>query len=170
MKDFSLCRELSIKLSSILGATPFSIGKIGLTHKDLSKNTIKISNDDNSETQIPIWYGEAFGEEGTMCCLLAGLDIDPAQLEIACVIGFKDFDNQFRNDGFRLSFHYDWTNEEDPGTMVMRAGDKWLPISLAQRLQLLFGFETMVQDGIEWKVGEIPPELKDDLVSLIELD
>lgn len=170
MKDFNLCKELSIKLSSLLGATPFSIGKVSLTHKDFSKNPLKISSDDDSQTYIPLWYGEAFGEEGTMCCLLAGLDTDPEKLEIACVIGFKDFDNQFRSDGFRLSFHYDWTNDDDPGTMVMRAGDRWLPISLAQRLQLLFGFETMVQDGVEWKVGEVPPELQADLVSVIEVD
>lgn len=177
MREFALCKELSIKLAKDLGATPFTIGKISLTHSDLlTKKFLNVSDEDGGEVRkVPIWYGEAHGAEGIVCCLLAGLDVDPDKLEFACVIGFKDFAGQFQSDSIRMSFHYDWTNDEDPGTMVMKAGDQWLPISLAQRLQLILGFETMVQDGILWQPShgyssQIPEELQKDLAEIIEVD
>ena len=171
MREFALCKELSLKLAKDLGATPFSIGKISLTHSDLlTKISLNVS-DESGVHGVPVWYGEAHGAEGTVCCLLAGLDSDPDKLEFACVVGFKDFGGVFQSEGIRLSFHYDWANEEDPGTMVMKAGDKWLPISLAQRLQLVLGFETMVQDGIQWQQSSnIPDELQKDLAEIIEVD
>lgn len=184
MREFSLCKELSRKLSKDLGATPFSFGKASLTHSDLlSKMDLRVADEDGVVKNIPVWYGEARGDEGIVCCLLAVLAMEPKlghpdnepsgplELELACVIGFKDFDGEFQSDGVRLSFHYDWTNEEDPGTMVMKAGDKWVPISLAQRLQLVLGFEAMVQDGILWRQSaNIPQELRKDLTEVIEVD
>lgn len=173
MREFALCKELSIKLAKDLGATPFSIGKESLTHSELMTNfTLKVSDEDGSEVRnVPVWYGEAAGVEGVVCCLLAGLDVNPDKLEIACVIGFKDRAGEFQTDGIRLSFHYDWANEEDPGTMVMKAGDNWVPISLAQRLQLVLGFETMLQDGVLWQQSSnIPKELQKDLSEIIEID
>jgi hypothetical protein len=172
MREFALCKELSLKLAKDLGATPFSIGKVSLTHSDLlTKKMLNVSDEDGVVRKIPIWYGEAKGSEGTVCCLLSGLDVDPDKLEFACVIGFKDFSGEFQSDSIRMSFHYDWANDEDPGTIVMKAGDKWLPISLAQRLQLILGFETMVQDGILWQSSSnIPEELQKDLAEIIEVD
>jgi hypothetical protein len=170
MREFSLCKELSQKLAKDLGVTPVTVGKVGLTHEDLLTDfDIKIADEDSIK-KIPVWYGEARGSEANVCCLLAGLDTSLESLEFACVIGFKDFSGVFQSDGVRLSFHYDWSNEEDPGTMVMKAGDKWLPISLAQRLQLVLGFEVMVQDGILWQPSNIPEELKKDLAEVIEID
>jgi len=172
MRESALCKELSLKLAKDLGATPFSIGKVSLTHSELlTKIRLNISDEDGKVRRIPLWYGESSGSEGIVCCLLAGLDDDPDKLEFACVIGFKDFSGVFQADGIRLSFHYDWANEEDPGTMVMKAGDKWVPISLAQRLQLVLGFETMIQDGVLWKQSSnIPDELQKDLAEIIEVD
>jgi hypothetical protein len=173
MREFNLCKELSLKLAKDLGITPFSIGKTSLTHPDmLTKLTLNVSDEDGEDVRrVPIWYGEATGAEGISCGVLAGLDTDPDKLEFAFVLGFKDFDGSFQADGVRLSFHYDWTNEEDPGTMVMKAGDKWLPISLAQRLQLILGFETMIQDGVLWQASpNIPEELRKDLAEIIEVD
>jgi hypothetical protein len=172
MREFALCKELSLKLAKDLGATPFSIGKVSMTHSDLlTKKMLNVSDEDGEVRKVPIWYGEANGSEGTVCCLLAGLDVDPDKLEFACVIGFKDFNGEFKSDSIRMSFHYDWANDEDPGTMVMKAGDQWLPISLAQRLQLILGFETMVQDGILWQSSpNIPEELQKDLAEIIEVD
>ena len=171
MREFALCRELSINLAKDLGATPFSIGKVSLTHSDLlTKKILNVSDEDGEVRKVPVWYGEARGAE-TVCCLLAGLDVDPDKLEFACVIGFKDFSGEFQPDSIRMSFHYEWANAEDPGTMVMKAGDQWLPISLAQRLQLILGFETMVQDGILWQASsKIPEELQKDLSEIIEVD
>lgn len=172
MREFALCKELSIKLAKDLGASPFSLGKESLTHNDLlTRFSLKVSDEDGGEVRnVPVWYGEARGTEGIVCCLLAGLDTDPDKLEVACVIGFKNRDGEFLADETRLSFHYDWADEEDPGTMVMKAGDKWVPVSLSQRLQLILGFETMLQDGILWQPANIPNELQKDLYEIIEVD
>ncbi len=172
MREFELCKELSKKLAKDLGATPFSFGKTSLTHSDLlTKLNINVSDEDGVVKKVPVWYGEALGSEGTTCCLLAGLDTNLESIEIACVLGFKDPSGAFQEDETRLSFHFDWSNPEDPGTMVMKAGEKWLPISLAQRLQLVLGFEVMVQDGILWKESlNIPVELQKDLAEIIEVD
>jgi len=173
MREFSLCKELSLKLAKDLGAAPVSFGKTSLTHPDLlTKFSLKVSDEDGGEVRkVPIWYGEALGEDGLSCGILAGLDTNPDQLEFAFILGFKDFNGEFQEDGVRLSFHYDWANETDPGTMVMKAGDKWLPLSLAQRLQLILGFETMVQDGVLWQASlNIPEELRKDLAEIIEVD
>ena len=172
MREFSLCKELSVKLAKDLGASPFSIGKTSLTHIDLITNiNLSVCDEDNETATIPVWYGETKGIDGIICCLLAGLDSNPDSLEIACVLGFKDFDGGFQADGVRISFHYDWTNDQDPGTLVMKAGDKWIPLSLSQRLQLILGFETMIQDGVMWqKSGNIPDLLQRDLAETIEID
>lgn len=172
MREFALCKELSLKLSKDLGYTPFSFGKVGMTHKELLTNIdFNVSDEDGEIKNVPIWYGEAIGGEGLTCCLLAGLDTNIEKLEFACIFGFKDFEGKFQTDGLRLSFHYDWANEEDPGTMVMKAGDQWVPISLAQRLQLILGFETMVQDGVLWQSStKIPEDLLNDLSEIIEVD
>lgn len=173
MREFALCRELSLKLAKDLGATPISFGKISLTHPDLlTKLSLNISDEDGEDVRtVPIFYGEAVGADSLSCGILAVLDTTPDKLEFAFLLGFKDFGGEFQSDGIRLSFHYDWANPEDPGTMVMKAGDKWLPISLAQRLQLILGFETMVQDGVLWQSSvNIPEELRKDLAEIIEVD
>jgi hypothetical protein len=172
MREFDLCRELSRKLAKDLGATPFSMCQVSLTHSELKINkTLKVSDEDGEVRNVPLWYGEAVGSEGITCCLLAGLDSDPDRLEFACVIGFKDFNGKFQADNVRLSFHYDWENDEDPGTIMMKAGDKWLPVSLAQRLQLVLGFEIMIQDGILWNSSaKIPDDMEKDLSDIIEVD
>lgn len=172
MTEFNLCKELSKKLSKDLGATPFSIGKTSLTNKDfLVKSTIKIQDEKGVVKNIPMWYGEAQGLEGKTCCLLAALDDNPDTLEIAVVIGFKNFEDELQQDAVRAGFRYDWANDEDKGILIVKAGDKWLEVSLAQRLQLALGFEHMVQDGVLWNpVVEVPEELRKNLSEIIEVD
>lgn len=172
MKDQDLCKELSRKLCKDIGCTPFSIGKVGLTHLDLKiKETLKLQDENGVVKKAPMWYGEALGSDGLMCCLLVGLDPDPDNLEIACVIGFKDTAGNLQEDSVRLGFRYDWTSDTDPGTLIMRAGDKWLEVSLMQWLQIALGFESMVQDGILWNTStNIPEELKNNLLSIIDID
>ena len=173
MREFSLCKELSLKLAKDIGATPVSFGKVSLTHKELlTTYSVNVSDEDGGEIRkVPIWYGEALGGDGISCGLLAGLDTDPNKLEFAFVLGFKDFGGEFQTEGLRISFHYDWANDTDPGTILMKVGDRWLPISLAQRLQLVLGFETMIQDGVQWQVSpSIPEELRKDLAEIIEVD
>jgi hypothetical protein len=166
-----LCKELSRKLAKDLGITPLSFGKTSLTHPDLRiDSSIFVEDEDGVVKDIPLWYGEVAGD-GITCCLLAGLDTNPDSLEFVAVIGFKDLSGEFQSDGTRISFHYDWANDEDPGIVMVKAGDKWLSVSLAQRLQLALGFEIMVQDGIIWsKSLNVPIELMKDLEYQIELD
>jgi len=171
MTDFMLNRELSRKLSKDLGATPFSLGKTSLTHKDLLvKSTLKVQDDKGLVKKIPMWYGEAFGIEGKTCCLLTALDPSLDSLEIAAVVGFKDIEDNLQEDAVRVGFRYDWANEDDKGTLIVKAGDKWIEVSLAQRLQLALGFEHMVQDGVLWQPGEPPEELRKNLSEIIEVD
>ena len=172
MRDFDLCRELSRKLCKDIGATPFSLTKAGLTHPDLLvKNTLNIQDEKGLVRKAPMWYGEALGAEGLLCCLLAALDDNPDSLEIACVIGFKNSSGELQEDAVRMGFRYDWANDTDAGTLIMRAGDKWLPISVGQRLQLALGFENMVQDGALWNAAaKVPEELRKNLSEIIEVD
>lgn len=171
MTNIALCKELSKKLAQDFGATPFSLGQVSLTHKDLLvKSTLKVQDEKGVVKNIPMWYGEALGMEGKTCCLLTALDPNPDSLEIACIIGFKDVEDHLQEDAVRAGFRYDWSNEDDKGTLIVRAGDKWLEVSLAQRLQLALGFEHMVQDGVMWQPGEVPEEFRKNLSEIIEVD
>lgn len=172
MREVELCKELSRKFCKDIGATPFSLNKAGLTHPDLLvKTKLKLSDENGVVKNVPLWYGEAVGLEGKTCCLLAALEPDPDKLEVACVIGFKDTQDQLQEDAVRAAFRYDWANEEDYGILVMRAGDRWLELSLSQRLQLALGFENMVQDGVLWNPQpNVPEELRKNLSDIISLD
>jgi hypothetical protein len=172
VRDPELCRELSRKLCKDLGATPFSLKKAGITHPDLLvKEPLKIADENGLVKKAPVWYGEAFGVEGIMCCLLTALDDKSDSLEIVCVIGFKNQSGELQEDAVRVGFRYDWASEGDVGTLIMRAGNKWLALSLAQKLQLALGFENMVQDGILWRQGpNVPEELRKNLSEIIEVD
>lgn len=171
MRHSSLCRELSRKVCNDLGATPYSIRQAGLTHPDLIlKDTIKISEDGVTKT-IPMWYGEALGSSGLMCCLLVAIDDDPDNLEIACIIGFKNSSGELQQDAVIVGFRYDWANDSDEGMMIGKISDKKFAMSLAQRLTLALGMENMVQDGVQWKAGGIPPpEFRKILSEIIEVD
>lgn len=166
MREFALCKELSLKLAKDLGFTPISFGKTSLTHPDLLTNIIiNTSDEDGNIQKVSVWYGEAVGAEGILCGLLAGLDIGLDNLECVFVLGFKDFEGNFQPDEVRLSFHYDWSDETDSGMMVMKADKKWVHVSLAQRLKIVLGFETMIQEGCLWKASvNIPEELRQDLL------
>jgi len=172
MREFELCKQLSRKMCKDLGVTPFSITKASLTHQDLSvPSNLKIQEEDGSIKVIPMWYGEANGGEGITCCLMAGLDANPETLEIVCVIGFKDFFGEIQSSALRAGFRYDWTNDEDGGTLVFRAKERWLEFTLAQRLQFALGFEYMVQDGVLWNSQpKVPEEFRKNLSEIISLD
>ena len=173
MKDFDLCRELSKKICKDLGCTPFSIGKIGLTHPDLSVNSnLKLEDESGDIKIIPMWYGEAIGMQSKTCCLLAALDPDPDSLQVVSVIGFKDLKGTILENAVRCAFQFDWADEGDGGTLLIWMGgevERWVEVSLAQRLQLALGFETMVQDGVPWvEEGDIPDVFRENLSSVLE--
>jgi hypothetical protein len=173
MKDFDLCRELSKKLCKDLGCTPFSVGKAGLTHDDLVVHShLKVEDENGDVKVVPMWYGEAAGTQGKTCCLLATLDPDPDALEIVCVIGFKDFKGQILENAVRCAFQFDWADESDGGTLLIWMGngvERWVEVSLSQRLQLALGFETMVQEGILWNEEKNVPEIfRENLSSVLE--
>lgn len=166
-----LYRELSRKLAQDLGGTPFSIGKAGLTHPDLrTKTQLKISDDEGVVQSAQMWYGEALGSEGIICCALITLDANPENLEIAYAIGFKDFQDEYQKDGVNIGGRYDWSEDSDLGLMVQKIGDKLIPLSLEQRLKLALGFENMVQEGISWKSGTVPQDLLKFLSLVIEIE
>lgn len=169
MREFALCKELTRKISRDLGATPISLGQISVTHSDLlTKIELKVSVENQGIINVPVWYGETKGDESIFCCLLAALDPNPDQLEYICIFGFKGFDNIFQQDNVQLSLHYDWTNEDDPGTILMKAENTWISISLAQKLHFALGLELLTQDGCLWQTGVIPDEMRKDLMEAID--
>lgn len=170
MTDFALSKELSRKIAQDLGATPVSIGKTSMTHNDLSIKSLKVQVENDLVKNIPMWYGEAIGSLGKTCCLLSAIEPNPDSLELAAVIGFKDFEDNLQEGSPRVGFRYDWANPDDKGTWIIKSGDKWIELSLAQKLQLCLGFEHMVQDGIQWNPGSMPDELRKDLSEIIEVD
>jgi hypothetical protein len=172
MREIELCHELSKKICKDLGATPFSIGKVSLTHEDLLVKPSMIVRDEKGvDNTVPVWYGEAYGQQGLMCCLLTALDQDPDNLEIACIIGFKDTKGVVQSSAVRVGFKYDWTDDSDPGSLLVKSNDKWLPMTLTQRLQLALGLENMVQDGVLWtQQSKVPEEFRNNLSEIIEVD
>lgn len=168
MKDPDLCRELSRKICKDLGATPFSLGKAGLTHNSLKRTEIlKTVDEKGLVKEVEMWYGEAPGLSGLMCCLLAALDESP---DIACVIGFKGIDGKLIPTATRAAVLLDWGDTSDEGSMFMRGKEKWIPLSLAQRLQLALGLENMVQEGVLWNPApNVPEELHKNLSEIIEI-
>ncbi len=172
MREMELCRELSRKICKDLGATPFSIGKVSITHEDLlTKQSLKLRDEKGVVNNVPLWYGEAYGQHGLMCCLLAAIDQDPDSLEIACIIGFKNTKGEIEASSTRCGFRYDWTDDSDPGTLLVKSNDKWLPMTLTQRLQLALGLENMVQDGVLWsQQPKVPEEFRNNLSEIIEVD
>lgn len=172
MREMELCRELSRKICKDLGATPFSIGKVSLTHEDLRvKQQLKLQDEKGLVKNVPLWYGEGQGLNGQMCCLLAALDENPDSLELAFVIGFKDSSGDIRQDSARVGFKYDWSDDADPGVLLVKANDKWLPMALNQRLQLALGLENMVQEGVLWNAQpRVPGEFRENLSEIIEVD
>lgn len=172
MKEMELCRELTRKICKDLGATPFSIGKISLTHEDLlAKPALNLRDEKGVVSTVPLWYGEALGQNGIMCCLLSALNKDPDNLEICAIIGFKDQKGEVLDSATRVGFQYDWTDDSDPGIFLVKFGGKWLPMMLTQRLQLALGLENMVQDGIQWMPqSTIPEEFRNNLSEIIEVD
>ncbi len=171
MRENDLCRELSRKICKDLGATPFSIGKVSLTHKDLLvKPPLRVQGEKDVVTTVPLWYGEAYGQQGLMCCL-AALDQDPDNLEIACVIGFKDSRGEIQSTSTRCGFKYDWSDDSDPGILLVKSNDKWLPMTLAQRMTLALGLENMIQDGVLWtQQPKVPEEFRKNISEIIEVD
>lgn len=172
MREMDLCRELSRKICKDLGATPFSIGQVSLTHEDLLvKQQLKLQDEKGLVKNVPLWYGEGQGLNGKMCCLLAALDSNPDNLELACVIGFRDTKGDIRKDSVRVGFRYDWSDETDTGILLVKANDKWLPMTLSQRLQLVLGLENMVQEGVLWVANpRVPGEFRENLSEIIEVD
>jgi hypothetical protein len=171
MREMELCRELSRKMCKDLGATPFSIGKASITHEDLLvKPPLIVRDEKGVVTTVPLWYGEAHGIQGLMCCLLTALN-NPDNLEVSCLIGFKNSIGEIQSSSARIGFQYDWTDDSDPGSLLVKSNDKWLPMALAQRLQLALGLENMVQDGVLWtQQPKVPEEFRKNLSEIIEVD
>lgn len=174
MSEFALFKELSKKLSKDFGATPLSINKTGLTKKEfLLKRKLKISlNDDQNKIQENnVWYGEALGYDSITCCLLTILINSDDSFEIVCIIGFKNLSGELQSDAIRIGYKYDYLNDSDPGTIVAKAGNQWVPVDLVQKLQILLGFEFMIQDGVSWNPSfKIAEDFWTDLYNLIEED
>lgn len=172
MREMELCRDLTRKICKDLGATPFSIGKVSVTHEDLlTKPALNLRDEKGVVSSVPLWYGEALGQNGIMCCLLSALNQDPDNLEIAAIIGFKDQKGEVLDSAIRVGFQYDWTDDSDSGTFLVKSGDKWLPMMLTQRLQLALGLENMVQDGVHWMPqSKVPEEFRKNLSEIIEVD
>lgn len=172
MREQELCRELSRKICKDLGASPYTIGKISLTHKDLLiQQGLKLSDEKDVVKNIPMWYGEAIGTHGVMCCTLAALEQDKENLEIAALISFKDANGDLDKNSTIAGIRYDWSDDLDFGTFLVKSNDKWLSMTLSQRLQLSLGLENMVQDGIMWvSQPNIPEEVRKNLIEVIEVD
>lgn len=172
MSNKDLERELTRKIAKDLGATPFSIGKVSMTHNDLLvKPSLRISDEKGLVKNVPLWYGEAYGLHGLMCCLLTALNPDPDNLEVACVIGFKNTRGEVQKGATRAGFKYDWADDADQGLMLVNVKDQWLPLTMVQRLQLALGLENMVQEGVLWNAQpKVPEEFKKNLSEIIEVD
>ncbi|MFA5758027.1 MAG: hypothetical protein WC942_01420 [Clostridia bacterium] len=172
MNKSDLDKELIRKIFIDLGACPKSIGKAGITHRDfLVKNILKI-DDGTVHKEIPTWYGELRGSEGIMCCLLSALDFNIESLEVLFVLGFKDFDGNIQEDAIRFGLYYDWSAYDSIGLFMTKVKSTWVPVFLAQKLQIALGMEIMVQEGSAWVSGvPVPEEFKKNISELLnELD
>lgn len=160
----NLSNELALQISKNLGATPMTIGKIGLTDPSfLTQSQLKLSDEDGVVKYAQMWYGETKGSDNTVCCLLTLLDEEV--FEICAVIMFKDLSGDIEDSA--MGFRYSWN---DDGFFLLKNKERWLPMTMAQKLQLALGIEVMVQDGLTWNEGEMPEEIKKNLSQIISLD
>jgi hypothetical protein len=163
----TLDRELVKNILKNIGATPISIGKCGLTDNELLvKNDFFKVLIDNEVKDIPMWYGEISGFGGLLCCLLTSINNE----EYICIIGFKDVEGNFKENGLIFGFNFDWTDDQDPGIIMLKTSDKWVPIGMVQKLKLALGFENIEQEGLIWKSSKLPKILRKNLSEMIELD
>jgi len=171
MREFSLSKELTHKLARDFGFSLQTFGNRGVTHPDLLTDIVINIQEDDGIRKAPVWYGESKGDENIICALLCALNTTSDELEIVCVIGFKNLKGEFQSEEMILSIHYDWNDPDDFGLITMKLVDKWVPISLAQRLQLVLGSEIFIQSGNLWQSSKnIPDQLKKDLASVIDVD
>jgi hypothetical protein len=159
----TLSKELAKQIAKNIGANPVSIGKIGLTIPELlTKSQLKISDEDGVIKYSQMWYGEIKGSDNIVCCLLSLLEQEP--FEICSVIMFKDFSGDITDNA--IGFGYSHDNE----SFLLKIGERWLPMTMAQKLQLALGVEVMVQDGLVWNCEEMPEEIKKNLSEIISID
>jgi hypothetical protein len=56
MREMELCRDLTRKICKDLGATPFSIGKVSVTHEDLlTKPALNLRDEKGVVSSVPLW-------------------------------------------------------------------------------------------------------------------
>jgi hypothetical protein len=152
---------LAQQIAKNIGANSVSIGKIGLAVPEfLTDSQLKLSDEDGVVKYAPMWYSEAKGCDNIVCCLLALLDPD---FEICAVFMFKDFSGDIEDCAIGLKL-------DEDGMFLSKSSDRWLPMTMAQKLQFALAIEVMVQDGIVWEPADIPEEIRKNLVGMISVD
>lgn len=172
--DFNLKKELSNKICDLLGTSPNTYSKIGITHKDLfiNKNIKIYFEEDGLEANFPLYLGKA----GSILCLLfVGIwkdNLNIEHFETNCIFSFLDSNNKIDKLSPLIGFSYDYMNNEDDGILLNKFKNQWINLSLVQRLQLVLGLEKMVQEGVQWSEFSFDDfdELHANLAEILDLN
>jgi hypothetical protein len=159
-----LCRELTRHIFATLGAFPDGFGKVGLVHKDL-QTKIKLQAG-KAVASRPLWAGELKQPSGDYVALLA--DVGPKDKpDLVLVFGTL---GGGENIAFAVGIRFEWFEEQDAGAFFSYHDGAWMPLGLAQKLQIGSMFEQQMQEGVPWTIPESCDKFYDVLGSLLELD
>jgi hypothetical protein len=86
------------------------------------------------------------------------------------IISFKDFEQNKNSYTPFYGLKFNQKDEEDNGTFLLKVTDKWIPMTMEQKLRLALGFESMITDGFDWEIGEITEETVKELEDFISID
>jgi hypothetical protein len=150
-----LCRELSRLIFSSIGAIPEPVW-LALTSKELLRKE-KITVEINGKKELQgIWFGEVTDAGGSCVGIITA-----SGTEWTVVFQHKDM---------TLGLRFDWN--DDDGLFLSLIDDKWVPLTLSQKMMVGILFNDMVQEGSSWEVpingAKTWPELHERLLSLIE--
>jgi hypothetical protein len=71
---------------------------------------------------------------------------------------------------FAVGIRFEWAEEQDDGTYYTYHDSTWVPVGLAQKLQIAAMFEQQMQEGVPWTAPESHDKFFELLGSLLELD
>jgi hypothetical protein len=135
-----------------LGCYPHPLGQ-GLTHPELlQKNKqLKLVDENDKVITTDMWYGKVNDKEIVVSeIILSVISEDP--FEAMALIKLK-------NETFFISYSEDFDVEKSSQISIVQSGDKWIQMSLMQRLMLTGWFEVVKQEGVLWESGIVSEEL-----------
>jgi hypothetical protein len=167
--NHALCRELSRHIFATLGAFPEGFGKVGLTHRELQRK-VKVQVGKDRSTKL-LCAGEIKQPSGDYVGLLmnVGTQDRPDYLLVFGTLSTGSYEPT-GDVIFAVGIRFEWADETDDGSYYTYHDGMWVPIGLAQKLQIASMFEQQMQEGVPWTAPKSYDKFYELLGSLLDVD